>query len=235
MDPNRAAPMLGKAECGKSYTDVAFLTRDDRKLLGDVYEWASGQGADLGYVDDLGIRLARYREKDDGRISAPHNQGTTYDSEGHKVYYRFTDKDAATAKCILESEALNTTRLDRGFVRYITDKDYGSMYHNDFEFMEQVIKRFSSLGGESQALMPGFARHEYPDNNFVMTRSKEKYAVGKHNVQDEQGANSALKKSTKPIPITLESLRADLRQALFKAMGVKSFSSLFALLFKDKR
>ncbi|WP_414813210.1 hypothetical protein [Pseudomonas alliivorans] len=233
-DPNRTLPVLGKAECGMSYPNSSFLTLDDRALLGDVYAWASSEGADLAYVDDLGFRLAYYREKDNGRISAPHNQGMTYDGEGHKVYYSFTEKDTATAKRILESEALRTTRLDQGFIRYITDKDYGSLHHNNFEFMEQVINRFSDKSSESQALMPGFAKREYLKNNFVVTRSKEKYAVG-HNSGRENEPGFTATKTTKPKPVTVESLRDDKRAALFKMMNVTSFKSLFALLFGDRR
>lgn len=32
-DPNRTLPVLGKAECGRSYPDISFLTLDDRALL----------------------------------------------------------------------------------------------------------------------------------------------------------------------------------------------------------
>ncbi len=233
-DPNRDLPVLGKAECGRSYPDISFLTLNDRALLGDAYAWASSEGADLAYVDELGFKLAHYREKDNGRISGRDNQGMRYDGEGHKVYFSFTEKDTATAKRIVESEALRTTRLDQGFIRYITDKDYSSMYHNDFEFMEQVINRFSSKSDEPQALMPRFAKREYLKNNFVVTRSKEKYAVG-HNSGRENEPGFTATKTTKPKPVTVESLRDDMRAALFKAMNVTSFKSLFALLFGGKR
>ena len=233
-DPNRTLPVLGKAECGRSYPDISFLTLDDRALLGDAYAWASSEGADLAYVDELGFKLAHYREKDNGRISGRDNQGMRYDGEGHKVYFSFTEKDTATAKRIVESEASRTTRLDQGFIRYITDKDHSSMYHNDFEFMEQVINRFSSKNDEPQTLMPRFAKREYLKNNFVVTRSKEKYAVG-HNSGRENEPGFTATKTTKPKPITVESLRDDMRAALFKAMNVTSFKSLFALLFGGKR
>ncbi|MCQ9471658.1 hypothetical protein NRB15_15070 [Pseudomonas alliivorans] len=234
-DPNRAVPVLGKAECGGLHSRVEFLTRDDRQLLGDVYEWAQEQGADLKYVDDLGLRLASYREADNGRMMVRENTGRSYDGEGHKLYLSFTDKDAASAKRILEGDALKTTRLDRGFVRFITDKDYGAINHNDFDFMEQVINRFSNGKDESQPLTPRFAKYEYLKNNFVRTLSKEKYVDGKESVQEDQGTQSTAKKTTKTKPITVESLRDDRRAALFKMMNVTSFKSLFALLFGNRR
>ncbi|EPM84961.1 hypothetical protein A249_27615, partial [Pseudomonas syringae pv. actinidiae ICMP 18804] len=42
-------------------------------------------------------------------------------------------------------------------------------------------------------------------------------------------------KTTKPKEITLESLRDDMRKSFMKAMGVENFSSLFDVLFKNKR
>ncbi|SHM96144.1 hypothetical protein SAMN05216593_1052 [Pseudomonas asturiensis] len=231
-DPDRNAPQLGKTQMGTSMNYVAFLTRDDRRFLGEVYEWARDNSMDLKYVDSLGLNLASYREHDDGRTVGRLNQGKVFDKDGHAMYYSFTEKDAATAQRILSSTALTSTRLDQGFVRFITDKDYGAMHHNDFDFMEQVIKRFSEAGLDRSFSESAFSAYEYKKDNFIMTRSKDKRVLGE---ADHLETGHFTKKSTKPKPITLESLRADLRQALFQAMGVKSFSSLFALLFKDKR
>ncbi|WP_122503576.1 hypothetical protein, partial [Pseudomonas viridiflava] len=197
-DPNRALPVFVQMERGALGCRVDFLTDNDRQLLGDVYEWAQEQGADLKYVDDLGFRLASYRELDDGRIMVRENTGRSYDGEGHKLYLSFTDKDAASAKRILESDALKTTRLDHGFVRFITDKDYGAMSHNDFDFMEQVISRFSNGKDEPQPLTPRFAKYERLKDNYVKTLSKEKYGDDKDNVQNDQGTQSAAKKTNKP-------------------------------------
>ncbi len=166
-DPKFPAPMLGKAECGTSMPETSFLTRDDRRLLGEVYEWARDQGADLFYVDDLAFGLASYREKDDGRIWSRHNEGKTYDMEGHKVFYSFTDTNAATAKRIIEGSALTTTRLDQGFIRFITDKDYGALGHNHFEFMEKVINRFSTSGERDQQLGPDYATYKSQKNDYI--------------------------------------------------------------------
>ncbi|WP_440830813.1 hypothetical protein ACTABV_03580 [Pseudomonas fragariae (ex Marin et al. 2024)] len=230
-DSGRSAPMLGKAECGMSMPEAFFLTRDDRRLLGDVYEWASAQGADLGYVDDLAFGLASYREKDDGRIWGRQNQGKTYDLEGHKVFYSFTEPHAATAKRITESDGLKTTRLDQGFVRFITDKDYGSIGHNNFEFMEKVINRFSTAGERDEQLGADFTTYKSQKSDYIRTLSKETYTPG----EGDSRETPSVKKATKPKEITLESLRNDMRETFLKAMGFKSLSSLFDMLFKDRR
>ncbi|MCQ3015484.1 hypothetical protein NLO83_07680 [Pseudomonas tremae] len=52
---------------------------------------------------------------------------------------------------------------------------------------------------------------------------------------DTQEQSASARKTTKPKEITLESLREDMRKSFLKAMGVESFSSLFELLFKNKR
>ncbi|KZL37656.1 hypothetical protein VT47_17945 [Pseudomonas syringae pv. syringae] len=230
-DSARSAPMLGKAECGMSMPQAFFLTRDDRSLLGDVYGWASDQGADLSYVDDLAFQLASYRESDDGGIMLRHNQGKTYDMEGHKVFYSFTEPHAATAKRITESDGLKTTRLDQGFVRFITDKDYGSIGHNNFEFMEKVINRFSTAGERDEQLGADFTTYKSQKSDYIRTLSKEKYTPG----EGDSRETTSVKKAAKPKEITLESLRNDMRETFLKAMGVTSLSSLFDMLFKDKR
>ncbi len=226
-----SAPMLGKAECGMSMPEAFFLTRDDRRLLSDVYEWASDQGADLVYVDELAFQLASYRESNNGGIMSPHNQGKVYDMEGHKVFYSFTEPHAAIAKRITESDGLKTTRLDQGFVRFITDKDYGSIGHNNFEFMEKVINRFATAGESAEQLGTDFATYKSQKSDYIRTLSKEKYTPGEGDTQEKASA----RKSAKPKDITLESLRADRRETFLKAMGVKSLSSLFDMLFKSKR
>ncbi|AAZ36381.1 hypothetical protein QCD83_27005 [Pseudomonas savastanoi pv. phaseolicola] len=231
-DPKFPAPMLGKAECGTSMPETSFLTRDDRRLLGEVYEWARDQGADLFYVDDLAFGLASYREKDDGRIWSRHNEGKTYDMEGHKVFYSFTDTNAATAKRIIEGSALTTTRLDQGFIRFITDKDYGALGHNHFEFMEKVINRFSTSGERDQQLGPDYATYKSQKNDYIRTLSKEKYAPGEGDIRE---TGIPAQKTAKPKEITLESLREDMRNSFMKAMGIKNFSSLFDVLFKNRR
>src|ERR1700712_5581145 len=153
---------------------VLYLSKDDRVLLGDIYEFAQLEGIDLEYVDRLGFNLAEYRGSDDGRRMNPHNRGDFFDLEGHMLSYSFTDEDTVAAKKVRESPALQTTRLDRGFIAYDTDKDYSSMFHSHFGFLELVVNRFSA----SSDLMPvdgRFTRHQYTKHDYIEHVSKEVY------------------------------------------------------------
>lgn len=151
-----------------------YLKRDDRLLLGEIYEFAQSENIDLEYVDRLGYRIACYRESEDGQRKGPHNRGMVFDLEGHMLSYSFTDEDTVAAKKVRESPALQTTRLDRGFIQNDTDKDYSSMFHSHFGFLELVVNRFSA----SSDLMPvdgRFTRHQYTKHDYIEHVSKEVY------------------------------------------------------------
>ncbi|WP_397451807.1 hypothetical protein [Pseudomonas sp. NA-150] len=241
-DPNYRLPRVANVTPGvlNSSPMVNFLTVGDRQLLGKVYEFAQEQGADLGYVDSLGFDLADYREHDNGRYMAPHNKGTAFDVEGHMMFYSFTDKDAATAKRILASEALKTTELDHGFIRLSLDKDYGPMRYSDFEFMEQVINRFSAKGAEVPPLGAKFEKHEYIENNFINTRSKEKYDLtGDTPVLLKNKTNGKLKNIRQPatIPSQPETLKQALRRIVtdYLRYSMGRVSSLADFLMRSGR
>ncbi len=68
--------------------------------------------------------------------------------------------------------------------------------------------------------------------SFLRTLSKEKYAPGEGDIRE---TGIPAQKTTKPKEITLESLREDMRNSFMKAMGIKNFSSLFDVLFKNRR
>lgn len=102
-----------------------FLTTSDRALLSDMYEYAQQQGADLQNVDQLAYALGTYRQSNDGRSMSSFNGGNSFDLEGHQLTVSFNEKDAATAARILNGDAINSTKLDQGFLRYTLDPGYG--------------------------------------------------------------------------------------------------------------
>ncbi|MEB0041308.1 MULTISPECIES: hypothetical protein [unclassified Pseudomonas] len=202
---------------------VNFLTQGDRVVLSKIYKFAEEQGADLAYVDVLGYGLANYRAS--ARFLSPLNNGQDLDSKGHMLSYRFTDKDTATIKRVLASDAIKTTELDQGFIKFAMNKDYSVMNHHDFEFMEKVINKFSAKGDESP-LGARFATHTYVDKNYSVHASKETYKFknGKAQVVDAlldlgrkaKGKTGASKQSASAPPETLKDI---LRRIIFKAMG----------------
>lgn len=166
-DPAMEPPVKSRDAPGSFFMpDHLFLTHDDRDLLARIYEFAHEQHADLRFVDNLIFSLSGYRFHRDGRTIGAHNEGH-FDLEGHQVTCHFTDRDAATAKRILASEALHTTELDKGFLLRITNEDYSGINHCNFDFLEQVIHRFSAKGTDMSPLGEAFFRYEPIYNNYI--------------------------------------------------------------------
>lgn len=232
-DPHREAPLetvVNTMTRGQSRYN--FLTLPDRAFIGKVYEYAQEQGADLRYVNNLAFGLAGYRHDNNGRITGPHNGWPEQHKSGGETYH-FTEKDAATAKRIREGEAFKTTELDKGFILRVTDENYSSIYHPDFDFLERVINRFSDKGATEPLLGPAFTHYEPIRNNFIKRGAQDARfpdSAGKPSGQPTEEAGKTGKKK-------LSSSPADLRQVLREILyrSIARIPSLFELLFKSKR
>ncbi|SJN14463.1 hypothetical protein CZ787_15270 [Halomonas citrativorans] len=150
-----------------------FLTQDDRNLLADMYEFSQEQGADLKHVDRLAMDLGQYRKRNDGAAVTNFNNGSSYDLEGRVRTASFTDEDAATVERIQSSGDISSTRLDKGFLNYILDPGYGFTHSSDFEFLEQMVSRFSTKGNDTIPLDPKFSTFAYNENNYIMHTADE--------------------------------------------------------------
>ena len=153
-----------------------FLTTSDRALLSDMYDYAHQQSADLQNVDHLAFALGNYRQSNNGRAIYNFNNGNNFDFEGHLRTVSFNEKDTATASRILNSDAINSTRLDQGFLRYTLDPGNGALSNtSDFEFMEQMVIKFSDTGAEQISLPSKFSSFSgrSPSESSVFTLSKE--------------------------------------------------------------
>lgn len=211
-------------------TNVSFLTRSDRSFLGQVYEYAQEQGADLGFADELGRGLADYRANE--KVVTPLGRGKTLDREGHRVSFSFTDKDAAIAKRVLASDAMKTTQLDHGFIRKAMDKDYGAKRDHNFEFMEKVVNKFSAKGDDSP-LGVMFAKHSNIEKNYIQHTSKEKYKFkpGVDQLVEKtkgkgKGKAAIVRDPSSATPATLKDI---LRQIIFNAIGSSKRNGLPSL------
>ena len=153
-----------------------FLTTSDRALLSDMYEYAQQQGADLQNVDQLAFALGDYRQSNNGRAIYNFNNGNNFNFEGHLRTVSFNEKDTATAARILNGDAISSTRLDQGFLRYTLDPGNGALSNtSDFEFMEQIVIKFSDADTEQISLPSKFSSFSgrSPSESSVFTLSKE--------------------------------------------------------------
>jgi len=148
---------------------------DDRKLLCDVYQFASDEGADLAYVDDLACSIAKFRLDDNGRRILPQSPGMNFDLDGHEVTYFFTEKNAATATRILQSDGFQTTQLDKAFLQHALDARYSALTYLNFEFVEQVVNKFSTVGVNRDDFGTRFSHFQPNQKNWVKHLSKEVY------------------------------------------------------------
>jgi len=178
----RREPPVIEREGGMSMEDISrnsfeFLTREDRELFSEIYySYAQDGDVDLRYVDDIARRLGDYRQSDDGRIMGNTNDGHLFDEEGRQISIRFNDSDTATASRIFSGGAINSTRLDRGFLEYMLDPGHEGFSHSiDLRFVEHLVSRFSEVSSDGLKLDPGFAA--FPEGEravrSIITKSRE--------------------------------------------------------------
>lgn len=136
-----------------SNPDADFLTSQDRSLISHVYAYAQEQGANLKYVDDLARDIADYRRHENGSTLRNMNDGHRYDGEGRQLSVNFAAPYAATAQRVLSGTAINSTLLDKGFVRFNLDPGFRPYsYSADPGFLEAMVIKFSADAGEDYAL-----------------------------------------------------------------------------------
>ena len=179
-DPSAMLPVLsgvnGMDQNHIGLSPVNFLTQSDRSLVSNMYGYAKQQGADLQYVDQIAYALGDYRQHNDGRMMGSFNSGNNFDLAGHQLTVNFNAKDAAIAADIGNGNAINSTQLDHGFLRYITDPGFGALaFTGDMGFLQQMVVKFSDEGAANMSLIPKFATYTpIPINDrVVFTASKE--------------------------------------------------------------
>jgi len=115
-------------------------------LISDMYAYAAAEGADLRFVDHVAIALGTYRHYSDGLQFGGSN--VRYDGEGYQVTFDFKPEDAAIASSVLEGSAINSPRIDQGFLRHILDPAQGAFTNiGGIPFLEKMVKKFSNEGG----------------------------------------------------------------------------------------
>jgi hypothetical protein len=213
LDAPRSAPLQAPS-----------LTPQDKQLLGDIYEWAREQGAELGYVDNLGRELAGYRSGAAAKagVAAGASDGVQVDPK-QKAASRLTTREEAAIKRMLTSDALKTTRLDAGFIRHATTHPQAGRSPYQLDFMEKVVERFSTSGDKPTPLGSIFSG--------PVGKSRTPALAGKPDAAAQTDTVSAAKRK----PFTLESLREARVQGAMKALGVTSLSALWDNLLSGSR
>jgi hypothetical protein len=235
--PDVDPPMLDAKRMDVVLQPALCLHKEDRLLLGEIYEFAQSENIDLAYVDRLGSALSNYRGSDNGERMLSPNVGM-FDLEGHRVSYSFTEADAATAKRIRESYSLPTTRLDRGFIDYDTNKNRSSLFHSHFGFLELVINRFSD-SSEPMPVNGRFQRHEYVKNDFIKHLSKEVYDLpGRQRLADGSASDkdqSTQKSAAATGSNTPQDFSSTMRQIIQKYLQKIGLPTLFETLMRFRR
>lgn len=156
-EPPVAKPPMTSQNGAQNSSD--FLNLDDRAVVADMYAYAKEQGADLLFVTVLATTLGHYRHQSDGRQNGGGNTG--YDGEGYRVTFDYKPEGAALAASILSGSAINSARIDQGFLRYILNPDHGAFQNvGGIPFLERMVKKFSDEGANQPPLGSEFATYK---------------------------------------------------------------------------
>jgi hypothetical protein len=216
-----------------------FLTHGDRRLLSSIYEFANGQGADLGYVDDLASGIAHYRRTDNGQEMLPQRPMTRFDMEGHEVMYTFNEKSAETAQRILSGEGIKSTRIDQGFLRFNLDPAYSPMSTLNFDFLEQIVNKFSAVGSTVADFGARFTHFQQGQKNYIKNVSKEVYDIpglrrGRDGAEPDHDLR-AKKAGSAAGANAPQDLATTLRQIIQKYLQKSGLPTLFETLMRFRR
>lgn len=165
-DMNADIPVeyVHKMNTGQSF--YISLTKDDRKMLETAYQYVSKNGMDPRYVDDMAFDLANYR-------AFPNSKGPLGDMAGHRLTFEFSAADTKVMDRIKNSDAINQTSIDRGFVDYV-----GPGHAVNFQFLEKMISVFSNSQDKSPTAFgndtpPSFTSYVPQKNDFITHVSAE--------------------------------------------------------------
>lgn len=139
-----ALPFVTPQTAPGSGSTYAFLTAEDRVLIGNLYEDTQRTGGDLRQVDALAFDLGVYRSRPPGVFTD--SVGTQFNQDGTPVLMELDAAEEQIAQRILTSQALSTTALPQPFLRTVLDPglQYGGAV--DFAFLEKVVYATASSG-----------------------------------------------------------------------------------------
>lgn len=163
-DMNADIPVLYTLTADNAGRLSSFLTKDDRKMLETAYQYASKNGMDPRYVDDLAHDLAWYRQ-------SPNDKGPLYDMGGHRLTFEFSATDTKVMDRIKNCDAINQTSIDRGFIDYVFNPLVPGHSVN-FQFLEKMVSVLSTSPDKMPAAsgsdtMPSFTNYVPPKDDYI--------------------------------------------------------------------
>jgi hypothetical protein len=212
-----------------------YLTVKDRRVIEQMYDYATANNIDLKHVDNLAEDLGMYRGHGRSGLDG------LYDSTGRKKTFGFSASDKAFAERIAASNTGSLSGLDTDFVQ--SELVVGNHLAN-FAFLEHMV---NLLGGNSDA-NKGVSLNPYDRsaNALVMTTSEEvELGVPEPDYVSENGVgywrNSAMANGnssdfnglfgspTGPIAEMLNGLGKE------NAVSAKSLNGLIDMLYPEKK
>lgn len=150
-----------------SLTLTSHLTKADRDLLGNMYEYASDNNIDLNHVDAFATDLASYRAHDASTYDG------NYDAEGHKLTVTMKASESAIAQNIKGSGDMSQSSIDQGFLA----SEIGRPIHMvNMDFLQRVVSVFSSnseISTQAKNSETAIAQYNFELSRPDVTASKD--------------------------------------------------------------
>lgn len=119
-------------------------------------------------MDDVARDMGDYRMF--SGVMGNHNDGTSYDSEGHRETIKFIDEDTEIASRILNGDSVNSSSFDSGFLKYELDPGFSFSHRAHFDFLEDVVNKF----GSDEPFNSSFSSYQQVrDDRFVVETDSE--------------------------------------------------------------
>ena len=120
-----------------------YLTKDDRNMLANMYEYAQNNGIDLKHVDALAGDLGGYR-----KFGTATGSSGQYDLEGHARTVSQSADNQQIIDRIKNSGTLSQTTIDQGFIQ--SEMVTGGHAAN-YAFLERMVNVFSTQSPQGAA------------------------------------------------------------------------------------
>jgi hypothetical protein len=124
-----------------------FLNADDRKMLANAYEVAEQRGIDPLAVDNLVVDLGMYR-MGANTGNSPDTTGQLSYPDGRPVISVFSPEREAAARELLSSKAMDDTKIDSGFLQFVTNPGRYSRPAVDFGVLRELMVASSASNSD---------------------------------------------------------------------------------------